>query len=255
MSGFYGKLPLVGDFVTRRLPSTFIDPWDSWLQAAIACSKEQLEEQWLDVYLGSPIWRFVLSSGLCGDVPWAGAIMPSVDKVGRYFPLTVAVSTDRQSEPCLLAVDAIDWFQSAESALLAVLEEEISLEEFDQKVDALGSVDSEEKVVATVEGEQLCIDAKDSPVWRVSISSVVDVKGVFTRLAHDFMSESLSRYSLWWTDGSDDMEPGFLVFNGLPPVKFYSSLLGGSGMSKPDGSNPDRSIDKQAGAAEDEPDS
>ena len=26
--GFYGKLPYVGDFVSRRLPGEFIRPWD-----------------------------------------------------------------------------------------------------------------------------------------------------------------------------------------------------------------------------------
>ena len=42
LPGFYGKIPLLGDFVSRRLPRHFIEPWDSWLQSAFAASREQL---------------------------------------------------------------------------------------------------------------------------------------------------------------------------------------------------------------------
>ena len=28
-TGWYGKLPASGDFVTRRLPPSFIEPWDA----------------------------------------------------------------------------------------------------------------------------------------------------------------------------------------------------------------------------------
>ena len=34
--GFYGKVATRGDFVGRRLPRTFLDPWDQWLQASLA---------------------------------------------------------------------------------------------------------------------------------------------------------------------------------------------------------------------------
>ena len=89
-AGFFGKLPKHGDFLSRRLPRAFTDPWDRWLQNAIADSREQMAEDWLNIYLTSPIWRFALSPGLCGDNAWAGVLMPSVDRVGRYFPLTLA---------------------------------------------------------------------------------------------------------------------------------------------------------------------
>ena len=92
--GFYGKLPELGDFVNRRLPQNFIDPWDSWLQQAIATSRDQLGGNWLNNYLTSPIWRFAVSSGVVGESPWCGLLMPSVDRVGRYFPLTLACVLD-----------------------------------------------------------------------------------------------------------------------------------------------------------------
>ena len=89
-AGFYGKVPTRGDFVSRRLPWTFVDPWDRWLQGGLACSRDQLGDAWLEVYLTSPVWRFALTPGVCGDAGWIGIVLPSVDRVGRYFPLTVA---------------------------------------------------------------------------------------------------------------------------------------------------------------------
>jgi type VI secretion system protein ImpM len=88
--GYHGKLPTKGDFITRRLPRGFLDSWDSWLQDVIAGSRTRMGEAWLDAYLTSPIWRFALPAGLCGEAAAADVVMPSVDRVGRYFPLTIA---------------------------------------------------------------------------------------------------------------------------------------------------------------------
>lgn len=93
--GFYGKVATHGDFVSRRLPRSFLDPWDHWLQDCLRYSQEQLGADWLDVYLTSPVWRFALAPGVCGDGAWTGVLIPGVDRVGRYFPLTVAAPLPR----------------------------------------------------------------------------------------------------------------------------------------------------------------
>ena len=31
-SGYFGKLPAVGDFVSNGLPKSFVSPWDQWVQ-------------------------------------------------------------------------------------------------------------------------------------------------------------------------------------------------------------------------------
>ena len=92
MTGFFGKIPGHGDFIDRGLSAGFKETWDNWLQHGLASSKAVIGENWLDTYLTSPVWRFVLCTGVCGSDPWAGIIIPSVDRVGRYFPLTIATS-------------------------------------------------------------------------------------------------------------------------------------------------------------------
>ncbi len=52
--GFYGKLAGRGDFVSRGLPNTFVEPWDAWLASGMRASQDELGAAWLDAYLTSP---------------------------------------------------------------------------------------------------------------------------------------------------------------------------------------------------------
>src|SRR4051812_38574466 len=83
--GFFGKLPSHGDFIRRGVSENFVNVWDSWLQECMVESRRALDARWLNVYLTSPIWRFVLCDGVIGAASYAGILLPSVDKVGRYF--------------------------------------------------------------------------------------------------------------------------------------------------------------------------
>ena len=56
----------------------------------MAGSRRQMGEDWLPAFLEAPVWRFVLPSGLCGERAALGLMLPSVDRAGRYFPLTFA---------------------------------------------------------------------------------------------------------------------------------------------------------------------
>jgi len=121
-AGWYGKIPGTGDFIARRLPSAFSEAWDRWLQAAIAGSRERLGPRWRDTFLSMPVWRFALSPGMLTPNAWAGVMAPSVDSVGRYFPLAVAsalpsVSLDLPAT--LLA--AQDWFDEIEALALSAI--------------------------------------------------------------------------------------------------------------------------------------
>ena len=80
--GWFGKLPSLGDFASRRLPDAFVQPWDRWLQRGMLAARAELGEQrWLDVYLVAPVLRFWLAPGLLGSEGWAGLMMPSVDRI------------------------------------------------------------------------------------------------------------------------------------------------------------------------------
>jgi type VI secretion system protein ImpM len=190
--GFYGKLPCRGDFLQRRVPGEFVDPWHAWLQECLTESRRQLRERWLDAYLVSPVWRFVLAGGLCGARTYAGVLLPSVDRVGRYFPLTIVAGWEVALSPFVLAGSQDSWFELVQALALEALEAPLlDLDDFDRRVAAMGS---------RVEPAQLgpaCLERMPDPV------------------------------SLWWTEGSNDLDPNVLCVSGLPDPGAFAAMLSG----------------------------
>jgi type VI secretion system protein ImpM len=116
--GFYGKLPCRGDFLQRRVREEFVSVWDAWLQRCLVESREQMGDRWLEAYLTSPVWRFVVSPGICGAGAYGGVMVPSVDRVGRYFPLTIVTSWEADDSALAVACGAHAWFDRAEELAL-----------------------------------------------------------------------------------------------------------------------------------------
>jgi type VI secretion system protein ImpM len=88
--GWFGKIPALGDFVARRLPPQFIEAWDHWLSTEILATRQKLGTEWTPSYLKAPTWCFALTPGVIDASYWSGVLTPSVDRVGRHFPLTLA---------------------------------------------------------------------------------------------------------------------------------------------------------------------
>lgn len=123
--GLFGKLPARGDFVRHGLPASFVTPWDDWLSAGLAASRAQLGADWLPAWLEAPVWRFCLDPGRCGPAAVLGLMLPSVDRVGRYFPLTLAaVLTHAEADAAATA-----WLDAAEAAGRAALEQDAGPEQ------------------------------------------------------------------------------------------------------------------------------
>lgn len=120
MIALFGKLPAKRDFVARGVPNVVLERIEPWLQEAMAQSRETLGEAWTVHYLGAPLWRFWWSRSVCG-VGTVGALMPSVDGVGRYFPLlALAFAPDGTDFPIPGLRDAA-WYEAVEAALLSAL--------------------------------------------------------------------------------------------------------------------------------------
>lgn len=134
--GWYGKLPSLGDFASRRLPESFIAPWDEWLQASLVASRGRLGDAWLERFLNSPLWRFLLLPGACDQNAWVGVIMPSVDRVGRYFPLTIAVNAGDAAGGLGAMLGGEHWFAAIETIALGILDIQSSVESLDAQLAA-----------------------------------------------------------------------------------------------------------------------
>lgn len=225
--GFYGKLPLLGDFVSRRLPKAFVTTWDQWLQSILSVSREQLGSRWLDAYLTSPIWRFGLSPGICGNSAWAGILMPSVDKVGRYFPLTLAAPVDHPAVlPYLFDDAACPWFEELERLALSGLEDGFVLDAFDIRLQDLTLPDF-------LSSRTIALPAKNADDGRGKLAFLVGMDDLhqssvaFMGLSAGLLDQFLPLHSFWATAGSERIGASLLVSEGLPPLDTYSALMTG----------------------------
>ncbi len=222
-AGFYGKLPELGDFVQQDLPQSFIDAWDNWLQEAISISRDQLGDAWLNYYLNSPIWRFALSAGVCGDSPWSGVIMPSVDRVGRYFPLTIAAPLPLDANLCTVAIDGASWFLAAEEIILSALSEtEFDRTEFEARVKELSTLMPLEAHLSAPSQQGY------GTAWRLPLEEEGVPDAALSLLAHQSISQRLSAYTLWWGQGSEHVQPSMLVCDGLPLAADFAAMLAGN---------------------------
>jgi type VI secretion system protein ImpM len=118
--GVFGKIAGLGDFLRRDLPEGFERPWDAWLQAGLVASRAALGADWAARYSVAPIWRFALGPGLAGPGAAAGLVMPSQDRVGRFFPLTLVAPCP--AERAAAALCDAPAFAALEAAALDTLE-------------------------------------------------------------------------------------------------------------------------------------
>jgi type VI secretion system protein ImpM len=212
--GWYGKLPALGDFASRRLPPDFVRAWDEWLQEALRAARAALGESWHDCYLTTPIWRFALLPGLAGDIGWAGILMPSVDRVGRQFPLTVAAPLTPQAEAEIIFGGA-GWFARLEDAALAVL---------DVTRDA---DDLEQSLVACALAPPAVANA-DGPAGAMrELASVEAFEPLAKAEALGAWARDGGWRALWWTRGRLDDRPLMLVSAGLPSAEEFTWLIRG----------------------------
>lgn len=220
-AGLYGKLPAHGDFLSRNLSPEFIQGWDDWLQRSVASSQEQLGGRWLDLYLTSPLWRFAISPGVIDSNVWAGVMMPSVDKVGRYFPLTLAMPYTQGTSPVELMVNGGDVFAELEQIALSGLDEQGSVESVNQALGAVPQVP-----LSGIATKSVALDfSRPIAIQMEKTEQNPLLSQPF--LLDCFLQQRLPSYSLWWSTGSEYVTPSFLVSGHLPPAQMFVAMLDG----------------------------
>lgn len=80
----FGKMPAHGDFVGRGLYAAERDSLDGWLTASMYEARKRVGDAFEDRYDRAPPWRFATPEA-------AGVLVPSVDAVGRRYPLYLAL--------------------------------------------------------------------------------------------------------------------------------------------------------------------
>ncbi|WP_178130646.1 type VI secretion system-associated protein TagF [Reyranella sp. CPCC 100927] len=207
-TGFFGKLPDRGDFVRRDLPNAFVDVWDVWLQHGLAASRASLGDAWLDAWLCAPVWRFALPHGICGADAWAGVMMPSVDRAGRYFPLTLAAAV-----PAGLPATAMlagDWIKAVEAVALSALEEACSFDRFADSVARLPAFPA-----IRLESWHGGWRAQGTPDDATALTLALAVAG----------AEARSAQCVFITRGGGRVAPAMWVLPQLPPHRSFANMI------------------------------
>ncbi len=219
--GLFGKLPTKRDFVAFNAPRSFLTVWENWVQAGIAASRSSMGAGWTDVFLQAPIWRFWLGPELC-KVGTMGALMPSVDGVGRYFPLSIFGIASEASfiEPPVIAPQD-DWFGTIEAALLNTLDQNFAMEPA-EIVSALTSPRE-----TTLHGAPYAQQALSSGVV-LTPDGQASASEIFPVLRQHDMRVYYGKRSYWWTIGGEHYSSHVVVCDGMPLPYFFENLLTGN---------------------------
>lgn len=187
-AGWYGKLPGLGDFAMRRLPPEFVSHWDAWLQSGLQTMSDSPAH---DSSALAPVCRFWLAPGVVDTLAWGGLLMPSSDRAGRRFPLTVAQPMATLAQ----AIAARRWFSSVVAAMRFTLDNQHTLDDFEE-----------------------CLSALPPPPLRAAPRA--------DELLAAAVQTKASVCSVWWCHGAASAED-FQLWNRLPPASALAPLLDG----------------------------
>lgn len=217
--GLYGKLPAKRDFLALGTPRAFLEVWEPWIQTGLSASRLALGEDWAAAYLRAPIWRFWLGTDITGTAV-IGALMPSADGIGRYFPLTLI--------GCLTPEDGLPpehepfagWFEAAESFLLTALSED----RFEVVTAALTALPApfRSSLPASAAG---VVPLRDGTL--IAPIEGDDVQAAMRHLRPLAAAGLHANMSYWWTVGGEGYPARAATCRGLPDPAFYAGLLTG----------------------------
>ncbi|MFN4266659.1 MAG: type VI secretion system-associated protein TagF [Aquabacterium sp.] len=220
MPGWYGKVPALGDFTSRHLPESFVQRCDEWLSQGIHASRQQLGDRWLQTYLTAPVWRFAWAPGLAGPSWWMGVMMPSVDNVGRYFPLVVAqpFATPPLHGASQQAVD--HWFQYVTQTAMAMLQPGMNLDRFESQLAQVPTCPASSHQALPSYRRLVGRDRFD---WAAHPGLPQWMSG----MAQQMWLQQVQGHSLWWLAQSPHGS-SFSLSPGLPRSDQFVELLQGS---------------------------
>jgi type VI secretion system protein ImpM len=217
----FGKLAAKRDFIALFAPREFLNAWEPWMQGCVSASRDSLGDSWQQAYLTAPIWRFWLGADICGATV-VGAIMSSLDGVGRYYPLTLFAFADPGHAIAPPDIDAHDeWLAAAENLLLSTLDKDVTFDSISGALDQLAAP-AQHPTGAPPEGmSALKEGTMASPLGEGSFSDL------FASLRAANHSSVYAAASFWWTVGGGEYQPLALGCRRMPDPFLFTTMLTG----------------------------
>lgn len=224
MTGFLGKLPTVGDFISRNLPSVATTGWMDMTDAALALGVQRDGADWYETRQDAPALRFVLAPGALSDGGWIGQLRPSLDSFGRSYPITVLAPLPR-ALPLLAAPRRLaSWFAKADIAVLSALEGSLTVERLGTVLGEIAVTPAEETAAANLVPLQFGGESVQGWSGPVGADDGAGKRAWYEMLLTDILSDRHAP-TLWWEADGTGM-PGILLRD-LPTPQIFRALLAG----------------------------
>lgn len=217
LCGMFGKLPSKRDFVSYNMPRPFLNEWEDWLQTAVAASRHRLGAAWQDIFLGFPVWHYWFGRRVFGQAV-TGALMPSVDGMGRYFPLCICACEAEGIRLLPPPDEELDvWHAACQHFLLQMLEDEL-----------------EDDPAALLEGLAFAPHEAVGPsvdfqhpiqLWSSEDGSLDRAFGQLRAMNDDAVHGSRS---YWWTGGGVNHKAQLIAMDGRADPSILCALMTGA---------------------------
>ncbi len=207
--GIYGKLPAHPDFISSEVEASVTSELYEWAQRVIHDSQNDLGDDWLSAYLVSPLWRFLLSSSPQRKTGLVGVMTPSVDAVGRYFPLFLFIEIElKRVRSAWLFQEISPLLKLLEETAILSLQKRLDIKQLKEHI-AEKSIGFEPGEVTTEPASLLNFQSLVNPLSELQLEKL--------------------EHSLWWSfmEIGDISEP-CCVLNNLPSEREYGFLLTGA---------------------------
>lgn len=227
--GWHGKLPSLGDFASRRLDGDFVEAWDGWLAAGLLKLREADAAEWLDAYLASPSWRFLLTPGVlpgeAGRQGWAGVLMPSVDRVGRYFPFTIVQPLGDGPSSSGQMQTLWHWLGRVDELAGDALQEDWSVDRLEDELARMARPSLEPLALAGVQ-----VPSQPGAMVEQRLPRGIDAAAAIGVGAQALWRQQAAGLA-WWYASTELVPPRLLVSRGLPST--LRALFGDGAVLRP----------------------
>ena len=191
------------------------------MQACVSASRDTLGESWQQAYLTAPIWRFWLGADICGATV-VGALMSSLDGVGRYYPLTLFAYADPGNAIAPPDIDAHDkWLTAGEDLLLSTLDKDLKFEAIAGALDQLAAP-AQQPTDAPPEG---MLTLKQGAI--ASGLTAGSFSDLFASLRSANHSSIYSAASFWWTVGGGEYPALAFCCRRMPDPFLFTNMMTG----------------------------
>ena len=235
-TGFYGKLPSNGDFLSRNLSHDVTISIDEWFQISMTQLRHRLPD-WSYFFNASPSWFFIVPCNFFSPKAYVGYITPSIDRVGRCFPLIVL---KEMSKDAIFSSGALEyWFSSTEEIVRNCLRNSLSADELMVSLDMVkqqsGAITPEvrnQKIVSQSVQQNDILDVlfaniPQAPALFDSNSSgntsLTPSKFTLPEFVNSF--QMLSSKSYWWYHDKQSNQLNRITHEGLHNAALFTRLF------------------------------